>query len=146
VHDDPVFFVSFAQHMPPDWRHHKVGELQASDIVPFGPEIEAEDSMLYVFCLNVPSPSNLEVQPSEIEFPIQRRITPFGDDHAPSTDLADVEAEPFNQHVEAEHVWIERRDTIPAQPGGIGTCISLSIHALMPSGEGPEIAFLTAVT
>jgi hypothetical protein len=44
------------------------------------------------------------------------RVALLGDHHPAAANLADVETEPLDQHVEAEHIWIGRGNPVPRLP------------------------------
>src|SRR5204863_6000517 len=96
----------------PNGRHHQIGKLQAGDVVLLGAQIKPHNAIVDVVRSNVSRASNLEIQPSQLEFPVKRRVAFLGDNHSAPADVASNETKTLNQYVETKHVGIEGGDSI----------------------------------
>src|SRR5262249_31326926 len=114
-HNPPVLLVRFAQHVPPNRRHHEVSELEPCNIICFRPKIEACDAACDVLGAQIPGATKPEIRPGQFKSAIESRVAPLSNDHASAIQVADLEAETFYKHIEAEHIGVERCHAVPAQ-------------------------------
>lgn len=74
AHDLEVRLDGFPQDVASDRAYYKVRQLQAGNPLLLPPETQAREPLAHISGTEVPGSLNLEVQPRELEFPIQRRV------------------------------------------------------------------------
>ena len=87
--------------MPADRGNNQIGQLQPGEIRSLRPQIEAQHPLLDVRRLKKAGSLDFQIEPGEIEFPVERCAALLGDDDAAARIASDLEAEPLDEDVEA---------------------------------------------